>query len=169
MEVPILISAIFLAAAFDVRWYVIPNVLTYGLFLCGLCLAVLGMGSLTIVEAFVAAGVSFVVLCPLVIAGFLGGGDLKLLVAIATLGGLPFLLLLLVWTLPVAAIILLWSRWDGGKAVFSLKKVLANVFSLFDQKYALDKSEAIMDKNRLPFGLPLAVGVTCMLIQAFVS
>lgn len=74
-----------MASYFDIRDRTIPNTLSYGLMLCGLLLAVLGVQEWG--EALTGMGICGGVALLAYMLGALGGGDVKLLAGIGLLAG----------------------------------------------------------------------------------
>ena len=84
--VPLLVFTV-LAAGWDVRTRRIPNALTISGLAVGLGLRALAGGA-ALLDGVLGAGVMFVVLVPLFAMGGVGGGDVKLLIAVGAFLGL---------------------------------------------------------------------------------
>ena len=75
------------SVAIDLRSRRIPNVLTAAVALVGLGVAALGVGPVTLPQAFAGLAVGFLVMLPGHVAGATGAGDVKLFAALGTLLG----------------------------------------------------------------------------------
>ncbi len=107
--------ATFLAGISDIRWYKIPNMLTFGLIVTGIVYhAVLPMGDgwLFSLAGF---GFGFVVLAPLFALGGVGAGDVKLLAGIGSWVGLhdtvAIFLVFGILAATYSALVLIGGRW----------------------------------------------------------
>lgn len=151
--------ACLLAAVTDLRSRRIPNTLTGGLALAALALA-LSAGMVHFATALAAAAVVFAFGTVCFAAGVLGGGDVKLLAAIALALGYPLALGFVLDTLicgGVLAIVYLAVRGRMGEATTRLRGAL-----LGGGRAAIGSGS-----GRVPYALAIAAGVACSALGTF--
>jgi prepilin peptidase CpaA len=152
-----------IAAAFDIVSRKIPNFVTGPALLLGFGLHLSldrWHGLLSSVEAMLIAGVIFLILY---IAGGMGAGDVKLMAAVAAIGGLPHTTYFVVFTALAGGVLALGMAVMRGQ----LGPTVGNVFSLVTHhaRHGLNPHPELNLGNaatlRLPYGLAIAIG--CML------
>ncbi len=142
----------------DVRWGKIHNALTAPFAVLGLVLNSVdrGLAGLTLSLLGIAVGLGVFLLS----AGFgriLGGGDIKLLMAIGALQGAPFVL----WTIVYMALaggvlavgIALWRK----DLMASLRRLGAGLSLRAFARVPIDVADA-KSTARLPYAIPIAIG-----------
>jgi prepilin peptidase CpaA len=148
-----------LAAATDLRTRRIPNVLTGGLALAAVALALsAGFGHFAAALAVAAAVFAFGTLC--FAAGVLGGGDVKLLTGIALALGYPLALGFVLDTLICGGLLALGYlavRGRFGEAAARMRGVL-----LGGGRAAIGSGS-----GRLPYALAIAAGAACSALATF--
>ena len=150
----------------DFRTRRLPNWLTVGGVAAALVVRLAFGGMHSCVDGFAAAAVAgAVLLLPFLMNGA-GGGDVKMLAAAGAVAGWGKLFMLL-WVTSLAGVVtgvvmLLIGRLDGARVKHALR-------SLFDWRYdraagaaALPPKEAV--SGRVPFSLPIAIGLVTALI-----
>jgi len=155
-----------LCAYWDLRYRKIPNWAT----LPGI---VLGFGMNGIHSGWAgmkASGLGFLVgfgaLLVLFVLGWMGGGDVKLMAAVGTLKGYPFVASALFYSLIVGVVIgvamLVWNRrtLDTLKNLFY---VIGSRVSRLVPKQDIDPSKT----QKIPFGLAIVLGTAWALIMGY--
>jgi prepilin peptidase CpaA len=152
-------------AGFDVATRRIPNILTGTALLLGLALHG-GMGGWRQLVTAAAAGL----ICGLIflvfhIAGGMGGGDVKLIAAVACCSGLSLMASLLLWTSLAGGVLAIGLALSHRR----LKQTLVNVYALTvhhataglepHSEFNIGNPQAL----RLPYGLAIAAGSACNL------
>jgi prepilin peptidase CpaA len=148
----------------DLSYGKIYNWMTYPAIVLGL----LSNGYMYGLDGFKAAllgiGVAFVLTCPFLMAGGIGGGDVKLLMAIGSLQGALFLLSTLFYAAIIGGIwamgYLIWK----GKFFSTFLNVLKFSASIF---YPPWRSSLAINKSsgRILFGIPIALGCFWTLLE----
>ncbi len=152
----IVVGLVLLAAAWDIRCHKIPNGLTLAGILCGLIFHYYcaGWGGLLFSLQGAVAGLLF--LLALFSWGDIGGGDVKLLVAIGALGGTSFVAAVALAMGVVGGLLaLILMFWQTSLAPI-LGGLLRDGYRLFQWFNPLTKGEA-----SFPFGIAIALG-TCI-------
>lgn len=162
-----------LAAGFDTATARIPNAITYAAILFGLALNTLAsievalggrdvaywLGTVGAAQAFgglaLCGGIG--ILC-LTMAG-MGGGDLKLMVALGAMLGFTDVCMVLLWTLAIAVPYALINLVARGK----LNGVLRTIGSQFLQIVYLRQLEAVTPPSRssIPLAVPMLAALFC--------
>ena len=156
LRVGLLLLVVLTAAAWDWRSRRIPNALNFTAIIVGLLLWV-AQGDLRgalIVFATTAAVIAVGMLFQA--GGVLGGGDVKLLGAVAAMGGPAFFGQAMFWTLLVGVIVSLFIL-ARGRALFPFAARLGrNVRAVL---WRLEPEPAIDGKgHRMPYGMVIAAG-----------
>jgi prepilin peptidase CpaA len=107
-----LISALTVAAVTDLRHGRIYNLLTYSAIVCGLMFSAIGAGP-SLRSAIAGCLVGGLSLYLMFAAGWMGGGDVKLMAAVGAMKGYPFILHAMFYSIFVggvcAAVALIWN------------------------------------------------------------
>jgi prepilin peptidase CpaA len=148
-----------LATATDLRTRRIPNTLTGGLALAALALALsAGFGHFAAALAVAAAVFAFGTLC--FAAGVLGGGDVKLLAAIALALGYPLALGFVLDTLVCGGVLALGYLVVRGRLGESAARMRGAL--LGGGRAAIGTGS-----GRLPYALAIAAGAVCSALGTF--
>lgn len=158
----LLITAVGIALYYDLKWRIIPNWLTYGGILIGFLLNGVLAGSSGLISAAVGMIVASIFFVPLFFMGGFGGGDVKLMAALGTLGGAC-----------LAANILFITACAGGLlglVQISAKKSWRNTFHRLGLLFRLKTKEleAAPEEEQLsmPYGIAMAIGtITTVILQ----
>jgi prepilin peptidase CpaA len=141
-------------AAFDLRWRRIPNKLTGTAVLIAFFLNTLMGGVRGLVGSLVACLLAGSVFAVMFFMGGMGGGDVKLMAAIAAFSGLGHLAELLVCTALAGGVFALAVAFARG----ALGDTLRNLFGcLWPRRTPRDDSPQ-RARLYLPYGVPIAVG-----------
>lgn len=149
------------AAGYDIKLRKIPNKLTGPAIIFGLLLH-LGLdgwrGSLTAAAAALIAGIVFLVFH---LAGGMGGGDVKLVAAVACLAGLPNVIYLLILTSLAGGVMAVGFILIRGQVRQTLHNVVALVSHHSHEGLTPHPELNIENSNtlRLPYGIAIAVGI----------
>jgi len=142
----------------DIKWKRIPNWITLPGMGLGLGLNTLLWGWAGLKQSGLGLLVGFGLLFILFLLGWMGGGDVKLMGAVGAIGGFPFVVAALVYSILVGAfigfVVLIWKR----ELLRSLKNIFLYMLSRvlrFMPKHEL--TEAAMHK--IPFGIAIVIGV----------
>lgn len=154
----LLLSALLLAAASDLRSRRIPNALTVTALLCALLLRGL-MGGGALVDGLLGMGLALLILLPLFAMGGVGGGDAKLLIMVgAFLGTKDFGIALLVTALIGGAMSLVAAARRGVilPVLFSTRDLAKNVFTFGrgGERTTLASPGVVS----VPYGVAIAIG-----------
>lgn len=144
-----LITLLVIAAAEDARRRVIPNAVTGAIAALFVPFALLAPEAPDGIEALPIGGLAFLTGWALFARGLVGGGDVKLLAAVALWAGaeqiLPFLLVTSLAGGALAILTLLWRQWG--------LLICTGLGSL-----GLDRFAPTTDPETLPYGLAIAGG-----------
>lgn len=183
-----LIALTWIAAWIDTRKAIVPNRLTVLIFILGLVsnairggwlgaenqpLWVFDTGTiwLGVLDGLFIALVGFVVIFALMFAfwifGLCGGGDVKLLAAVATWSGLPYFLIIWLVTLVVLIFWTLGQVLLGGLSPRRVKKNLRELGKSPKDRAAEQKLPGKRGKLRTTFSFPVAVATTIVLLWLF--
>lgn len=158
-----LVALVVVAAVIDFRSRRIPNALTLPAIGAGLLLAAFG-GSLTyFVTTIGTAALVFAAGLLLYSTGVLGGGDGKLLTAVAALGGAGFFAEFLVWT-SIAGV-------TGSLIVLAAKRALLPLMSRVTRsslqflRFGFSAEPLVPEGgHRIPYGVVIAAGAIAAVI-----
>ena len=153
-----LIALVGLAAATDLRTRRIPNALTVS----GLMIALVlrsTVGPSAVVDGLQSAGIALLIMVPLFMLGALGGGDLKLLVAVgAFMDPVQFILALLATAIVGGVLAVGESVRKGavGSLLFNTAGLASHVISRgrMGHRSTINAPGAVT----VPYGLAIAVG-----------
>jgi prepilin peptidase CpaA len=142
-------------AAFDLRWRRIPNRLTGAAVLIGLASNTWNDGMGGLLSALAACLLTGAVFSILFFMGGMGGGDVKLMAAIATFAGLPHLPALLLATALAGGVFAIAVSAAYGRLGATLGSAFGWLWP-FGHKTAEESPQRI--RLYLPYGVPIAVG-----------
>jgi prepilin peptidase CpaA len=148
------------AAGFDIRSRRIPNALTAPALAAGILLHFWLDGWSGVATALLAAVIAGFIFLLFFIAGGMGGGDVKLIAAVACIMGLPQLAYLLVFTSLAGGAMGLWLVMTRGL----LRETIGNMFVLVSHHFhrgLTPHPELNVDNGgalRLPYGIAIAAG-----------
>ncbi|MBB6142642.1 prepilin peptidase CpaA [Silvibacterium bohemicum] len=145
------------AAGWDIKIRRIPNLLTAAALVTGLMLHLLCDGWKGMLASLIAAVIAGAIFLLFFIAGGMGGGDVKLIAAIACITGLQWTGYLLIFTSLVGGAMALVLAVARG----SLFRTLANMFSLLRHHLALGLTPhpELNVENRATLRLPYAMAI----------
>ena len=153
------IAIIFLLASAytDLKDRIIPNRFSLSLFLLFPVYTMTGATSVDFLQHFVWGGASLLALIPLYACGKMGGGDVKLIAAVAT------------WCGPVSGVefFILMALTGGVMALIILSPVLKMIIAWGQTSLGLPTVSLISDTPTLPYGVAIAVGGICAIYQAY--
>ncbi len=143
-------------AAFDLRWRRIPNRLTGAAILTALAVNTLMNGMRGLLDSLAACLVAGAVFAIMFFMGGMGGGDVKLMAAIAAFAGLGRLTELLLATALAGGVFAVATALVHG----SLGATLRSAFRwVWPRRMAEDTSpDGTRHRLYLPYGVPIAVG-----------
>ncbi len=153
-----LVALVVIAAASDIRTRRIPNVLTVCAFLVALALrSFLGAG--TLLDGLQGAGLALVLVLPLFALGAVGGGDVKLLIAVGAFIGPSGLLITLLATAIAGGVLAIAEGIRGGTII----PLLLNTGNLAKYCFTFGRSGsrptlATQGSISVPYGVAIAVG-----------
>jgi prepilin peptidase CpaA len=154
----VLVAVLTVAAVSDLKTRRIPNALTLGALLAGLCLQTV-QGSGALLAGLAGAGLAALVALPFFALGALGGGDAKLLIAVGAFFGparLPGALLVIALLGGVMAVIDAMRRGVLGPVLLSCLQLLKTWGTLgrAGSAPAIDTAGAMT----IPYGVAIAAG-----------
>jgi prepilin peptidase CpaA len=154
------LSLLALAMFWDLRARRIPNALTVGSFFVALLMRSL-LGPDLLIDGLQGAGLALLFALPLFLLSAVGGGDVKLLVAVGAFVGPDRLLFTLALTaLAGGAMALLTAlRWGGLMPLLSSTGNMLKYFATFGRA-GRRKSLALPGATSIPYGVAIAVGST---------
>jgi prepilin peptidase CpaA len=148
-----------LAVYTDVRWGKIFNALTLPALLVGLALnsAVGGWSGALLSAEGIALGFALFVVSAF-FGRILGGGDIKLLMAIGALQGPYFLAWALFYTVLVGAVLALGVGLYRGVLGQRIRLLVASLYLRINQGVPMEMNEAAGSSPRLPYAIAIALG-----------
>jgi prepilin peptidase CpaA len=153
-----------IGAAFDLRTRRIPNILTGSSILLGLLMHLLLGGWKQLGWSAAAGVIGGAIFLVFYLAGGMGGGDVKLMTAVACIAGYHSVLVLLVTTAITGGVFALLLALYSGK----VKETFRNIGALFvhHRFEGLKPHPELNLKNartlRLPYAIPIAAGSLIM-------
>jgi prepilin peptidase CpaA len=154
-----LAALVLAAAASDIRSRTIPNWLTFGGILAGFALH-LGLeswpGLLFAAKGF---GLAALLFLPLWFLRFFGGGDLKIMAAVATMAGPTNLLVIFILDAILGGILALAAIVVRGRVRKTLVNIGRMIRSLARGRAPYQDSEELEAGNEKSFGMPRAVSI----------
>jgi prepilin peptidase CpaA len=157
-------------ASTDIKSRRIPNVLTASSFCLGIAMHLAFDGWQGTLSSLAAASIAGVIFFLFFIAGGMGGGDVKLMTAVACLAGLPNTANLLIFTSIAGGVMALGLALMRG----ALKRTLFNMIELVNhhRQEGLTPHPELNASNaatlRLPYGVAIAAGclITLFTLQS---
>lgn len=137
----------------DLRWRRIPNWLTGPALAAALLLAFVSGGARTLLDSSLAGLLAWAIFAAMFFMGGMGGGDVKLMTAVAAFVGVANLPLLLISTALVGGCFALIVALLRGQLVVLLRRITSGFFPLLLPPAASDSSRVF-----LPYGVPIAAG-----------
>jgi prepilin peptidase CpaA len=153
-------AVVALAMTSDVRTRRIPNALTMAGLIAGLLMRSL-LGADALIGGFQGAGLAFLIALPLFLLRGLGGGDVKLLIAVGAFAGPERLLVACALTAVAGgAMALLWAlRWGGLVPLMSSTAAMLKYFATFGRSGSR-RTLAVPGAMSIPYGVAIGVGST---------
>jgi prepilin peptidase CpaA len=154
-------------SVFDVKSRRVPNVVTFPAFLIGLLLHLAFGGWRQMLSALAAGVICGLVFLVFYLAGGMGAGDVKLIMAVGCIAGMSHLFYILAWTAIAGGVMAVGLALVRGK----LQETLMNVGELFShhRHKGLQPHPDLNISNartlRLPYALAIAGG--CILTLYF--
>lgn len=153
-------------AVWDLRQRRVPNVLTCSSLVFGLALHGFVSGAAGAASAAYAAGIAGSIFLLLYLAGGLGAGDVKLMAAVTSIGGLgalhPIFEATVISGAVIAVAVAIYHR--------QLRRTLKNAFVLADHHWrgGIKPHESLnmggTEVLRMPFAVPIAIGCVSVLV-----
>lgn len=176
VQITLALLIAFSAAFFDYRKFQIPNKLTYSAMITGILWHTLSPFGYGLATALGGIGIGFLSLAPFFVVGGMGGGDVKLMMAIGSVLGVPltfFIFLASSITTGIYAVYLMITRSCFMKTLDRLKLIGYRMI-VIGQHLAIEdhhRSEAMPAKTQghttlIPFGVMVAIGMTIILSMA---
>lgn len=176
VQITLALLIAFSAAIHDYRKFQIPNKLTYSAMITGLAWHTLSPYGHGIATALGGIGVGFLSLVPFFVAGGMGGGDVKLMMAIGAVLGMPltfFIFLASSITTGIYALYIMLTQSCFMKTLDRLKLIGYRMI-VIGQHLALEdhhRTESMTTKTAghvtvIPFGVMVAIGMTIILSMA---
>ena len=143
----------------DVRMGKINNALTAPCAILGLVLNAVGGGKdgLLLSLGGIGAGLGIFLIASLLFGRILGGGDIKLLIAIGAIQGATFLGWTVVYMAIIGGILAIVVSVARRDFVSSLKRLWSGVVLLLFARVKVDVADA-SSPARLPYAIPIALG-----------
>lgn len=163
----VILIVVLVSAITDILKQKVYNVVTYPSIIVGFLLGVLEGGKAGFYSSIIGFSVGFFILLICHILGGMGAGDVKLMGAIGALGGYPFILNALFFSVLVGGIISLSILIWQGKLLSSLKNVFA---ALFTSVIPGIKTQPLEPANStaIPFGFAICFGTLWALIERMI-
>lgn len=158
------VACVAVCAATEWRRRKIYNAVTYPAAALGLALAFArgGADGLQFHALALAAGVAIPLL--FFIGGAIGGGDVKLLGAVGALGGYPFILYAMAYSLGLGALMALGVLIARAGPIGGLRSALRLLAAAF-VPVTVSESDRAAGRTPLPFGIAIALGVVWRLAE----
>jgi prepilin peptidase CpaA len=165
-----LATLVCLAAAWDARFFKIPNWLNGTGLIAGLALsgvAVFPLASSTLTAAFLGAGVAFACFFLLYALKLMGAGDVKLMAALGSFLGVTDILAAALFSFAASGLIGVVLALRAGVLRAALSNVRQMLFGVLispaDRGNFFAASRESVVPVRLPFGVAIAIGTVCFL------
>jgi len=144
-------------AVLDWRTRRVPNLLTVSGVVFGACLHLLTGGWRGLASATLAALIAMALFGVFFLAGGMGGGDVKLMAAVAAMAGMSNLLSLLLATALLGGVLAIVFAWAHRR----LTQTLTRLFRLWCQASGFSVSEVLPHEPLyLPYGVAIAAGAS---------
>ncbi|MEX2214793.1 MAG: A24 family peptidase [Phycisphaeraceae bacterium] len=167
----VLIAVCFVAAWYDAATGRVPNMLTYPAFLLGLAVNLIAAlltaagvtifarwaGSVDMGASLAGAGVCLAIGITCMIAGGLGGGDVKLMAAIGAIVGFDATLAILFNTLVIASVIALINLIAAGRLTEFMRLAAYNALTLWVLRRRIPFEQP--QKHTIPLAVPILLAV----------
>lgn len=163
LRMGLIVGLCVLSAVTDLIWGRIFNWITFPAFLLGLIFATVQAGAWGLGEAVLAGAAGFLLYGWMFWIGMMGGGDVKLLMALGAWGGLRFVgevALLGVLLGGAMALLILISR---GRIRGFVQRMYRFLQSVFIKELQVEKPE-IDQKLQMPFGVPIAAAAIWLVL-----
>ncbi len=149
----------------DVRWGKILNALTMPGIVVGLLLNSIrdGTGGLLLSLAGIGLGLGLFVLSSF-LGRIIGGGDIKLLMAIGALQGPSFLLWALFYAAIIGGVLAIAIALQHGILMHKLKALFAGLYLRMTCKVPMDIEESSASSPRLPYAIAISFGVVAAML-----
>lgn len=156
-KLSIILLVFLLALYFDLRYQRIPNLLCFITLMLGFIVQFYFFGWAGLLNAFIGAGLAFVLLFPAFALKLLGAGDVKLMVAIGSFLEVDFLLWSLIYAVISGAITsILLALYKLGWKRFS--DILFHYFRCLYLRQFIRASDQTFLKLKVPYAPALALG-----------
>lgn len=155
----IVLSAIGIGTATDLRWRRIPNVLTGAAALTGLMAAATGVGHLSVLSALAGLAVGLCLMLPAHVIGATGAGDVKLIAALGSLLGPGAIARVVLYTAIAGGLLALVVALRRGR----LRATLAGTAGLATGSGAARDAIVAAGDNRFPYAPAIAIGTLIVL------
>lgn len=148
----------------DVRYSKVLNFLTVPTMILGLIINGVNRGwvGLAVSLGGIFLGMCVFLLTSALFGRILGGGDIKLLMAIGALQGPVFLGWTLLYTTLMGGVLAILLGIWRGVLMQRLRSLTANLSLRVNQGIPMDIDEAV-GKSRLPYAIPISLGTICAL------
>jgi prepilin peptidase CpaA len=172
----VVLLAALIAAATDLRTFKIHNVLTLPLLVAGFIYHATFGGTPALVNSFLGATFCFSILFGFYILGGIGGGDVKLMMAVGAWLGLPQTFFVFVAASIAAgayALVLVFACGSVRDTWINLKIIWHRVAAMARYLGAEDRLEAEIERSDrrrrlIPFAAMVAFGVVTVLVWSFI-
>ena len=149
----------------DVRWGKILNALTMPGIVLGLLLNSVRDGTAGLLLSIAGIGLGlglFVLSC--FFGRIIGGGDIKLLMAVGALQGPSFLLWALCYAAIIGAVLAIAVALQHGILMRKLKALFASLYLRLTYKVPMDIKESAASGPRLPYAIAISLGTMAAML-----
>jgi len=160
----IAVASVLASAVTEWRQRRIYNAVTYPAAAAGLALALASRGWPGLQESALALAIGVGIPLIFFVGGMIGGGDVKLLGAAGALGGFPFVIYALAYSVGLGALMALGVLVARGGLLGGLRRAVRLLAAVFLPLPATDEDRAA-GATPLPFGIAIAGGVIGRVVE----
>ncbi len=161
LYLPYIVLAILLISATVTDWKhrKIYNKTTVPAFIIGLLLAIVSGVPGLVTSVLTASAIAFGVFFVLFFFGLMGGGDVKLMTAVAVLTGYPLILDIMLWGILAGGLYSILYVAISGQLGSYMRRVAGMLYSLFIWKTLnTDQNASTSDLAKIPYGVCISAG-----------
>ena len=159
LPIYVLVPALLVATLYDIRFYRIPNWLTFSGWVLGPLLHFVLSGTGGLATSLAGLGVAFALGMPLWLAGWMGAGDVKLITLVGGFLGYPVVFVALAAIALCGGLLSLAALFRRGLFFRALHRLRTSLdFTLATRQVVYVPPEEAEREVRLPYAVAISVG-----------